>query len=92
MSENNKTDSKIVELLMEDGRMAAAEIARRIGSGISERVVRYRIDRMVKEGVIQVRPIVNPQAFGLTTRADVVLQRRLHRPVPLGERRAAQPV
>ncbi len=74
MSENNKIDLRIVELLMEDGRMAAAEIARRIGNGISERVVRYRIDRMVKDGVIQIRPIVNPQAFGLTTRADVVLQ------------------
>ncbi len=68
MSENNKIDQKIVELLMEDGRMASAEIARRIGGGVSERVVRYRIERMVKDGVIQVRPIVNPQAFGLTTR------------------------
>jgi Lrp/AsnC family transcriptional regulator, regulator for asnA, asnC and gidA len=74
MSENNKIDQKIVELLMEDGRMASAEIARRIGDGVSERVVRYRIERMVKDGVIQVRPIVNPQAFGLTTRADVVLE------------------
>jgi Lrp/AsnC family transcriptional regulator for asnA, asnC and gidA len=74
MSENNKIDQKIVELLMEDGRMASAEIARRIGEGVSERVVRYRIERMVKDGVIQVRPIVNPQAFGLTTRADVVLE------------------
>ena len=61
-------------MLMEDGRLAAAEIARRLGGDISERVVRYRINRMVKEGVIQIRPIVNPQAFGLTTRADVVLQ------------------
>jgi Lrp/AsnC family transcriptional regulator for asnA, asnC and gidA len=29
---------------------------------------------MVNEKVIQIRPIVNPQAFGLTTRADVVLE------------------
>jgi len=74
MSENDTTDLKIVDLLMEDGRMSAAEIARRIGNGISERVVRYRIGRMVKEEVIQIRPIVNPQAFGLMTRADVVLE------------------
>ena len=74
MYENDIIDRKIVELLMGDGRMAAAEIARRLGDGISERVVRYRIDRMVREGVIQIRPIVNPQAFGLTTRADIVLQ------------------
>jgi Lrp/AsnC family transcriptional regulator for asnA, asnC and gidA len=74
MSENDQIDLQIVELLMEDGRMAAAEIARRIGVGISERVVRYRIERMTKDGVIQIRPIVSPQAFGLTIRADVLLE------------------
>jgi Lrp/AsnC family transcriptional regulator for asnA, asnC and gidA len=74
MSKNDKIDLQIVEFLMEDGRMAAAEVARRIGGGISERIVRYRIERMVNEGVIQIRPIVSPQAFGLTTRADVVLE------------------
>jgi Lrp/AsnC family transcriptional regulator for asnA, asnC and gidA len=74
MSENDQIDLEIVELLMEDGRMAAAEIARRIGGGISERVVRYRIKRMINDRVIQIRPIVNPQAFGLATRADVVLE------------------
>jgi Lrp/AsnC family transcriptional regulator for asnA, asnC and gidA len=41
---------------------------------ITERVVRYRIDRMVAAGVIQIRPIVNPQAFGLNTVADVLLE------------------
>jgi Lrp/AsnC family transcriptional regulator, regulator for asnA, asnC and gidA len=74
MSENDKIDLQIVEYLMDDGRMAAAEIARRIGGGISERVVRYRIERMINDGVMKIRPIVNPQAFGLTTRADVVLE------------------
>jgi len=74
MSETDQIDLRIVELLMEDGRMTAAEIARRIGEGVSERVVRYRIGRMLNDKVIQIRPIVNPQAFGLTTRADVVLE------------------
>jgi Lrp/AsnC family transcriptional regulator for asnA, asnC and gidA len=74
MSENDQINQQIVELLMEDGRMAAAEIARHIGAGISERVVRYRIERMINDKMIQIRPIVNPQAFGLTTRADVVLE------------------
>lgn len=74
MSEIDITDLKIVELLMKDGRLPAAEIARRIGDGISERVVRYRINRMVEDRVIQIWPVVNPQAFGLTTRADVVLE------------------
>jgi Lrp/AsnC family transcriptional regulator for asnA, asnC and gidA len=74
MSENDQFDQKIVEYLMENGRMPAAEIARRIGGGISERIVRYRIERLINDKVIQIRPIVSPQAFGLTTRADVVLE------------------
>jgi Lrp/AsnC family transcriptional regulator for asnA, asnC and gidA len=73
MYETDEIDEKIVELLMSDGRLPAAEIARQVG-GITERVVRYRIERMVSDGVIQIRPIVNPQAFGLSTRADVVLE------------------
>jgi Lrp/AsnC family transcriptional regulator for asnA, asnC and gidA len=74
MSENDQINPHIVELLMEDGRMTAAKIARRIGGGISERLVRYRIERMINDKVIQIRPIVNPQAFGLNTRADVLLE------------------
>jgi len=73
MYETDVTDQKIVDLLMKDGRLPAAEIARQIG-GITERIVRYRIERMVSEGVIQIRPIVSPQAFGLNARADVVLE------------------
>ena len=69
----DKTDIKIVNLLLDDGRMPASEVARRIGD-ISERAVRYRIDRMVDEGVIRVSAVAKPQAFGLTTIADVWLQ------------------
>jgi Lrp/AsnC family transcriptional regulator for asnA, asnC and gidA len=66
-------DVKIVNLLMEDGRMSASEIARQI-DGISERVVRYRIDRMIDEGIINISAIVKPQAFGLETYADVWME------------------
>ncbi len=69
----DKTDVKIVNILLEDGRMPASEIARRIG-GISERAVRYRIDRMVDVGIIQISAVAKPQAFGLTTIADVWLE------------------
>ncbi len=51
MYETDDIDRKIVDLLMKDGRLPAAEIARQIG-GITERIVRYRIERMVAEGVI----------------------------------------
>jgi len=73
MYEIDNVDAKIVDLLMEDGRMPAAMIARRIG-GITERVVRYRIEKLVSEGVIEVRPVVKPKSFGLTTVADVLLE------------------
>ena len=69
----DKTDVKIVNILLEDGRMPASEIARRIGD-VSERAVRYRIERMVEAGIIQVSAVAKPQAFGLTTIADVWLE------------------
>ena len=69
----DKTDVKIVNLLLEDGRMPSSEIARRIGD-ISERAVRYRIDRMMEDSVIRVSAVAKPQAFGLTTIADVWME------------------
>ncbi len=73
MYEFDKIDIKIVNLLLEDGRMPASEIARRI-DGISERAVRYRIDRMIEEGAIQISAVVSPEAFGLTIKADVWIE------------------
>ena len=64
MYEFDKTDIKIVNLLLEDGRMSASEMSRRMGD-ISERVIRYRIERMVNAGVIQISAVVNPEALGL---------------------------
>jgi len=73
MYEFDKIDIKIVNFLLEDGRMPASEIARRM-KNISERSVRYRIDRMIEEGAIQITGIVNPRAFGLSINADVWLE------------------
>jgi len=53
--------------------MSASEIARRIGD-ISERAARYRIERMVNEGVVRISAVARPQAFGLTTIADVWME------------------
>jgi Lrp/AsnC family transcriptional regulator for asnA, asnC and gidA len=73
MYEIDKTDKKIINLLMEDGRMPASEMARRIG-GISERVIRYRIERIVNEGYIQISAITNPKSLGYLVTADVFLE------------------
>jgi len=73
MYKTDKTDLKIIELLMEDGRMPAAEIARRIGD-TSERAVRYRIDRMVADGLIRISAVANPRKFGFSVIADVFVE------------------
>jgi Lrp/AsnC family transcriptional regulator for asnA, asnC and gidA len=73
MYEIDNTDIKIINLLMEDGRMPASELARRIGN-ISERVIRYRIDRIIQEGYIQISAINNPKSLGFSVTADVFLE------------------
>jgi Lrp/AsnC family transcriptional regulator for asnA, asnC and gidA len=73
MYEFDKIDIKIVNLLLEDGRMSASEMSRRV-EGASERLIRYRIERMVNGGVIQISAVVSPEALGLTIKADVWLE------------------
>jgi Lrp/AsnC family transcriptional regulator for asnA, asnC and gidA len=73
MYEFDKLDVKIVNLLLEDGRMSASELARRIGE-ITERTIRYRIERMIEEDVIRISAVIRPEAFGLTIKADVWLE------------------
>lgn len=73
MYEIDKIDIEIVNLLLEDGRMSSSEVSRRL-KDISERAVRYRIDRMIDEGVIQISAVVSPEALGLNIKADVWLE------------------
>ena len=56
-------DRAIVGQLQADGPMSSAEVARHIGQ-IAERAVRYRIERLTRDGVISVRAIVDPKALG----------------------------
>jgi Lrp/AsnC family transcriptional regulator for asnA, asnC and gidA len=73
MSEIDKTDRAIVDLLMNDGRMSAADISRALGN-VSERAVRYRIDRLLSQGIIRIGAIPVPQALGYAVVADVFIQ------------------
>lgn len=66
-------DKKISDLLLEDGRMSCSAIASRIGD-ISERAVRYRIERLLKNRIISVRGNVNAEALGLSVCADVFIE------------------
>jgi Lrp/AsnC family transcriptional regulator for asnA, asnC and gidA len=69
----DEKDRAIVALLQEDGRMSSAEITRRIGN-ITERMVRYRIDSLLRDGVIRVTALVNPKALGRGVMGDISLQ------------------
>jgi Lrp/AsnC family transcriptional regulator for asnA, asnC and gidA len=66
-------DRAIVKLLLEDGRMASADIARRLGN-VSGRVVRYRISRLIHKGIVEVSAIVNPKALGFSVMADIYME------------------
>lgn len=83
----DEIDRAIVRQLLEDGRMSNAEIARRI-DGVSERVVRYRISRLIQGNVIQVSAIVNPKAVGFPVTADVFVEAEPGRVLEVAEKMA----
>jgi Lrp/AsnC family transcriptional regulator, regulator for asnA, asnC and gidA len=66
-------DRDILAFLKEDGRMSSSEMARRLPGAVSERSVRYRIERLRKSGVLRVTAVLNPQALGYTTVGDVLI-------------------
>ncbi len=65
-------DRAIVKFLQQDGRMASAEIARRLG--VAERTVRARIDRLIADDVISLVARVQPATVGYGVTADVFLE------------------
>jgi Lrp/AsnC family transcriptional regulator, regulator for asnA, asnC and gidA len=73
MSDIDEIDAQIVNLLIDDGRLSCAEIARKIGN-VSERSVRYRLERMIAGGAVKVGAIPNPKALGYSIVADVWLK------------------
>jgi Lrp/AsnC family transcriptional regulator, regulator for asnA, asnC and gidA len=74
MYEIDETDRQIIDLLLEDGRMKSAEIARRLEGESSERSIRYRINRMVEEGIINISAVVHPRTLGYQVIADVFVE------------------
>ena len=73
MYKPDHTDSEIIALLNEDGRMPSAEIARRLGS-VSARTITNRIDVLIRESIINIRAIVNPDMIGYGVLADVFIE------------------
>jgi Lrp/AsnC family transcriptional regulator for asnA, asnC and gidA len=65
-------DRRILALLVEDGRMPAAEIVRRVGD-VPGRSIRYRIRRLKQSAVVRISAIVNPASLGYATIGDVAI-------------------
>ena len=69
----DELDWKIIRLLMDDGRLSSADIARILGD-ISARTVTNRIDILTREGIINIRSIVDPEKVGYCVLADVFVE------------------
>lgn len=55
-------DTRIVQLLHRDGRMAYTEIAKQLGS--AEATIRYRVQRLIESGAIKIQAYLNPDKLG----------------------------
>ncbi len=69
----DQLDKEILDLLTKDGRMSCAEIAREIGT-VSERSVRYRLEKLLADNVIRINATPVPQALGYSIVADVFIE------------------
>jgi Lrp/AsnC family transcriptional regulator for asnA, asnC and gidA len=67
------TDLEIIDLLVENGRLSAAEIANRIGD-VSERTVRNRLNSLFERKLIHIGALPDPTTMGMNVLADVAIQ------------------
>ncbi|MDW7978524.1 MAG: Lrp/AsnC family transcriptional regulator [Candidatus Caldarchaeum sp.] len=74
MSEEvDELDKKIINILYEDGRASFAEIGRKIG--VSENTVRFRFNRLLRNGVIRrVTALVDHSKLGFKNSAALMIK------------------
>jgi DNA-binding Lrp family transcriptional regulator len=65
-------DYLIIQELHSNARASASYIARKTSS--NERTIRKRIDRLIESGVFRLTAILDPEAFGYLTAADIFLE------------------
>ena len=65
-------DTKIIEMLQEDGRASNAGIARHVG--VSEGTVRRRLKRLIQEDFIRVSAALDPAKMGYASEALIGVQ------------------
>jgi len=67
----DELDFQIIQALHADARVTTSEIAHQTGMNV--RTVRKRIDHLMADGVLRLTAVLNPQAFGYVTAADILL-------------------
>ena len=74
----DEVDYQIIKALQENGRRPYKEIAKKLK--ISDGTVRLRIEKMVKEGFIKIKALINPFKFedGIYVLVGINLERRGH--------------
>jgi len=73
MYEPDRIDWQIIKLLIQDGRLSNAEISRNLND-VSARTVTNKIDALIKQGIINIRGIVNPENIGYEVLTDVFIE------------------
>ena len=68
----DKLDYQIIQELHANARASASDISRKTNA--NERTIRKRIDRLVSDGAIRLTAILDPEAFGYATAADIFLE------------------
>ena len=68
----NDQDRQIIELLNQNARMHSSKISQ--ATGIPERTVRYRMNKLLADGTIKPVAVVDPERFGYTMIVDISCQ------------------
>jgi Lrp/AsnC family transcriptional regulator, regulator for asnA, asnC and gidA len=69
----DELDCRIVQLLQQDARMSSGDMTRRLGD-VSDRVVRYRVNRLLDRKVVLLQAMVNPRRVGFPVVADILIE------------------
>jgi len=64
-------DRRIIGCLLQNVRLPASEVARRVGS--NERTVRNHIDRLIARGVFRPSAVLSPEALGFSISVDIFI-------------------
>jgi Lrp/AsnC family transcriptional regulator for asnA, asnC and gidA len=68
----DQCDRQIITLLQQDGRLSNVEIARSLG--LAEGTIRHRLEKLLGNGVIRIRAVVDPVRVGLPASVLVGIQ------------------